>query len=118
MRRMEEYCKAIKERVGAACLDRKDDGTCDPPEGRTCALDLHIPLIVGAVRALESDRIDDYARSVVERVCSQCANQDETGRCHSRDHWECCLDNFLYLVVDAVDEVDRRHEGKQVSTTR
>jgi len=114
MERMEEYLKAIKQHVGRACLDRKDDGTCDPPEGRKCALDLHLPLIVEAIKTVDSEWIADYARTLGDTVCSQCPGQDERARCYIRDHRECCLDNFVYLVVEAIEETDRRHEEGNV----
>lgn len=108
---MEEYHDAIDRRVAAACLDRKDDGTCNPPEGRKCVLELNLPEIVKAVKAVKSDRIDDYAHSIRETVCVDCINQDEHGECYFRDQMQCCLDNFMSLVVDAIDEVDSRYEN-------
>ena len=109
MRKMETYHEALKERVCGVCLDRKDDGSCDLPEGRTCALELHLPVIIRAVQSVQSDRIEDYANAIRETVCFQCPNQDDdTGRCQFRLHMECALDNFAYLVVEAIEEVDRR----------
>lgn len=109
MERMEEYESLIKKRISVACPDRKDDGTCDPPEGRLCALELNLPEIVKAVRAVKSDKIIDYADSIRDIVCEQCINRDEHGECIYQDRMQCCLDNFMVIVVDAIEEVDRRH---------
>jgi len=106
MQKMETYHDALKERVCGICLDRKDDGSCGLPEGRTCALELHLPVIIQAVQSVHSDRIEDYANAIRETVCFQCPNQDETGRCQFRLHMDCALDNFAYLVVNAIEEVD------------
>jgi hypothetical protein len=83
-----------------------DDGSCGLPDDRTCALDLHLPYIVEAVKAIDSNRIQDYAKSIADTVCFQCPNQDEEGNCNFRINWECALDTLAYLVVEAIDEVD------------
>lgn len=108
MQKTETYHQALKEQVCGICLDRKEDGSCNLPTGRTCAIELHLPLTIQAVQSVHSDRIADYANAIREMVCSQCPNQDETGRCQFRRDMDCALDNFAYLVVDAIDEVDSR----------
>ena len=108
---MEGYREALKKRVCGICLDRRDDGSCGLPQGRTCALDLHLPLILRAVETVQSDRIDDYARSIRETVCVQCPNQDTAGRCHFRENWDCALDTFVYVVVEAIEEVKRQEKA-------
>ena len=113
---MEQYREAIEKRVAAACMDRTDDGKCNPPEGRVCALEFDIPAVIQAVRAVRSNRIDEYSDSIRNVVCVHCVNRDEHGECYFRDHMECCLDNFLSLVVDAVEELENK--GTEVSGSK
>jgi len=113
MERMQEYRQAIERRMRAVCPDRRDDGKCVPPEGRRCALELDLPAIVQAIRAVRSNRIDDYARSVRELVCEHCINRAEHADCYYRDRMQCCLDNFMAVVVDAIEEVDGRYASLQ-----
>ena len=116
MERFEEYQEAIKNRLASACLERADDGTCAPPDGRRCALDLNMLEIIKAVKAVKSDYMGDYAEQIRETVCEQCVNQDEHGHCQFRESIECCLDNFMLLVVDAIDDVDARHQEEVEKT--
>lgn len=115
MEHLQEYEELVKERIAAACLDRKDDGTCDPPDGRNCALDFNLPDIVRAVKAVKSDKVVDYGESIEQLVCEQCINREEhsdpPGECYYRDRKECCLDNFMIIVVDAIEEVDARYSA-------
>ena len=108
MERMEAYREALKRRVCHVCLEQKDDGECGLADNRMCALELHLPYIVQAVRSVKSDRITDYAKAIGETVCFNCPNQDEAGRCDFRNNWECALDSFAYPVVEAIEEVDGR----------
>jgi len=109
MERLEEYHEAVKKRLASACLDRLPDGTCAPPEGHTCAMELNLPEIVKAVKMVHSRDMKDYAEQVHELVCEHCINEDEHGYCYYRDAVECCLNNFMLLVVEAIEEVDARH---------
>ena len=109
--RLEEYQEVVGRAVRGACIDRTEDGRCAPPEGRRCALELNLPGIILAVKAVKSDRLDEYADSIRDNVCAHCINQDVHGDCRFRKQLDCCLDNFLSLVVDAIEDVDRRHEA-------
>lgn len=116
MEHWDEYERAIKDAAAAGCLDRDKEGNCAPPEGRTCALELNLRDIVTAVKAVKSQRMDEYAASIRENVCTHCINQDEHGYCLYRDRLDCCLDTFMMLVVDAIEQVDARHEPPQAET--
>ena len=108
MERMEAYREALKRRVCHVCLEQKDDGECGLADNRMCALELHLAYIVQAVQSVKSDRIADYAKAIGETACFNCPNQDEEGRCDFRNNLECALDSFVYLVVEAIEEVDGR----------
>ena len=111
MKDLEAYREPLKKRVCGYCIDRKDDGGCGLEGGRTCAIDLHFPHIVEAVTAVQSDNLEDYARSIAKTVCEQCPNQDDDKQCTFRASFECALDTLTYLVVEAIEEVD---QGKRL----
>ena len=98
------YWEAIQRRVCRTCLDQADDGTCGLT-GRVCALELHLPEIVGALVGVRSDRMDDYVAAVEAQVCSRCSESAASGECRVRDQAECALYALLPLVVEAVEEV-------------
>jgi hypothetical protein len=101
--RYRAYSEAIQRRVCRTCLDQADDGTCGLTR-RVCALERHLPEIVGALVAVHSDRMDDYVAAVEARVCSRCSEQ-ASGECRLRNRAECALYSLLPLVVEAVEEV-------------
>lgn len=96
--------EALKERVCSVCFERNDDGTCGLPPERTCALEAHLPDIIRAVEAVESVDLEPYVESIRTRVCPHCS-QDAEGRCVFRDNFDCSVDNFLYLIVETVEDV-------------
>jgi hypothetical protein len=101
--RYELFRDAIRRRVCSTCLDQRDDGTCGLSH-RTCAIEAHLPGIVEAIGAVHSDKMDDYIAAIEAQVCSQCENGPGTA-CVLRKQGECALDTYLYLVVEAVEEV-------------
>ena len=98
------YRDAILRRICSVCLDQRSDGGCGLAH-RTCALQDHVPSIVNAVLSVRSDRMDDYEDAIKAHVCARCGAEDASGRCRLRDRGECALSTYLYLVVEAVEEV-------------
>jgi hypothetical protein len=104
--RYQAFMEAIRQRVCAVCLDQRDDGACGL-QGRTCAIEKHLPSVVAAVSAIESDRMDEYVQAIEAQVCAGC--EEQAGHaCALRKHGECALDTYLYLVVEAIQEVKAR----------
>ena len=92
------YREAIRRRVCAVCLDGADDGRCGLTGPPACAIDEHLPRLVEAILDVRGQRHDAYAAAVEARVCSHCSHRD--GRC--------TVSVYLPLVVEAVEEVERR----------
>jgi hypothetical protein len=103
--RYQAYMDAIRARVCAVCLDRRDDGSCHLAAGRLCAIEHHLPRLVEAVLAVHSDRMDEYVEAVKSQVCGSCSGRDPHDYCPFRTSAECALWTYLPLVVDAVEEV-------------
>ena len=100
------YMEAIGRRVCSVCLDRRDDGSCGLTH-RTCAIEAHLPDLVEAVTRVESDRMDEYIAAVEAQVCGRCEKKAGLG-CRFQELGECALDTYLYLVVEAIEEVRGR----------
>ena len=108
--RYQTFLMAIQRRVCTVCMDQKDDGSCGL-HGRLCAIEKHLPGVVAAVSAIDSDRMDDYVSALESQVCGQCSEQDASGRCALRERGNCALHTYLSFVVDAIQDV-RRAEGR------
>lgn len=98
------YMEALRAQVCSLCLDQKDDGRCGLRR-RECALEGHLPKVVEAVLAVQSDRMQDYEDAIRALVCADCGEEDAAGQCNVRDKGECALDTYLYLVVAAIEQV-------------
>ena len=105
---MEAYRKAILERLASVCVDRTETSECRHDPGLECAVRVHMNKIVSAVQGVHADRIDEYVDSIRELVCSSCQFVNSDGTCDVRRRVDCCLDRYLVLVVEAVEETARR----------
>jgi len=103
--RYQAYMDAIRRRVCAVGLDKRDDGSCHLAGGRLCAIEAQLPRVVEAVLAVRSTRMDDYVDAVKDQICAGCRGQDQQGQCSLRESGECALWTYLPLLVDAVEEV-------------
>lgn len=101
------YREAIRRHVCTPCLDGRGDGTCGL-SGRTCAIEAHLPTVVGAVLAVDSDHMADYVEAIEGQVCPRCEEREVSGACRVRKSGDCALAAYLSLVVDAVNEVRSR----------
>jgi len=108
--RYRAYREAIRRRVCAVCLDGADDGACALAGPPVCAIEEHLERLVDAILAVRSRHDDAYAAAVEARVCTYCTQRDELGLCRLRRDGRCTVSVYLPLVVEAIDEVERRHE--------
>ncbi len=104
------YREAIRRRVCAVCLDGADDGACALAGPPACAIEEHLGRLVDAILDVRSRHDDAYAAAVEARVCTHCTRRDEIGLCRLRRDGRCTVSVYLPLVVEAVDEVERRRE--------
>jgi hypothetical protein len=107
----EAYRVAIRRRVCAICLDGADDGSCTLAGPAACAIDEHLPRLVDAILDVRG-HADAYAAAVEARVCGACAHRDGLGLCSLRRDGRCTVSVYLPLVIEAIEEVGRRHVGR------
>jgi hypothetical protein len=108
--RYRPYREAIRRRVCAICLDGAENGTCGLSGPIPCGIDEHIPRLVDAILEVRSRQDDAYAAAVEAKVCSRCSQRDGLGLCRLRRDGHCTVSVYLPLVIEAIDEVERRHE--------
>lgn len=102
----------LQERVCAHCIDHAPDGRCRSHDPKGCAILRFLPELVRLTRDIRSPRVDDYLPALRKMVCSHCDNSDDSGACCSvREALECGLFRYLPLVLETVEEWDRRQEG-------
>jgi hypothetical protein len=103
--RRETYMEAIRQKVCSVCLDARDDQSCGLT-GRVCAIEEHLPGVAAAIAATRSTRLDDYLDAIRSEVCRRCRHQDAAGACELRGAADCALETYLYLVVEAIEDVE------------
>jgi hypothetical protein len=99
------YWDAIRRKVCSVCLDQANDGSCGLTR-RTCAIESHLPRLAAVLSAIDSPRMDDYVAAVEAQICSRCPQQDAQGSCDLRNEGACALHTYLFLVVEAVEEIN------------
>ena len=102
------YREALRRRVCAICLDGADNGACALSGPALCAIDEHLPRLVEAILGVRTRQDDAYSAAVEAKVCSHCSHRDGLGLCRLRRDGRCTVSVYLPLVVEAIDEVERR----------
>ena len=103
-----EYEQAVLNRLKSACVDRVEDSECRHDPGLECAVRAHMPKVIAAVQGVHADHLDEYIERIRKEVCTSCRFVNEDGTCDVRQRVDCCLDRYLALVVEAVEETARR----------
>ena len=102
------YRDALRKRICAYCVDRDADGRCGRDAAESCALLVHVDLVVKAVLSVgESAYTKPYLEAIVRNVCPEC-RQDASGVCVLRDAGHCNLDAYLVPILEVVEDVARR----------
>ncbi len=100
----ERICERVEAEISPNCMHRMPSGVCRQPEDFPCPIHGNMAGIIDVVRSVSSDRIDPYVTRLREVVCQNCRMLDESGECKLRDNLDCCLDAFIVLIVQIVEE--------------
>lgn len=94
---------ALMEGVCRFCVDRQEDGPPCIIEGTPCCVFGHIePLTDAVLDSFETD-MRPYLLKVRQKVCNICEHQHADGSCDLREETLCPLNNYLPLVVEAIE---------------
>ncbi|MBM4166162.1 MAG: hypothetical protein FJ218_04480 [Ignavibacteria bacterium] len=104
----QQYWEAVQSKICIKCVDSDGMGNCRLTPVFECALKQHFPLIVTAVNNVHSENIEDYNAELRTIVCTQCKHQSSEGLCQLRNSIDCGLDRYFPLVIEAIEEVNRR----------
>jgi hypothetical protein len=105
-----EYLAEIRKEVCSRCIERPPGGPPCAPLGKQCGIELHLPELIASIRQLHSNSIAPYLERNRKHICEHCA------LLHSST-CPCPMDYLAVLLVDAVEEVDRRHGNKLAKPT-
>ena len=100
-----EYMDEIRKEVCGRCIERPRGGPPCAPLGKRCGVELNLPLIVDAVHAKYSERMELYTENFHEMVCTNCSNRP-TEQC------PCPMEYLLILAVQAIEAVDERQQAQ------
>ncbi len=101
----EEYLAEIRREVCSHCKEKPEGGPPCTPLGKPCGVELYLPELIDAIHEVHDDAIEPYRQSKEKHVCSRCAYL------HS-SFCPCPLDYWFAPIIQAVEAVDKRHEGK------
>jgi len=101
--------KAILERICAACVDQRDDGSCGLDADLECALRLHLPKVLAAVKGASGAQLESYVAPLRDNVCTVC-EQGEPKDCDVRSQLDCPLDRYYGLIVEAIEDYRNEQE--------
>jgi hypothetical protein len=104
----EEFWQALQAKVCVKCLDGDGQGNCRISADRFCAMKTFLPKILDAVDSVYSHSILPYEEQLRLKVCSACTKQTADGRCELRDEVECALDRYFPLIVEVIEETQKR----------
>ncbi|MFQ5799735.1 MAG: hypothetical protein ACE5H0_13725 [Bacteroidota bacterium] len=113
MRTYDEYWLALQKKVFHACVDEKDGaGNVRFSAEDQCLIKRFLPKIVDAVCSVKSDRIDPYIEEIRRQVCTECEYLKSDGTCDLRARAECCLDRYLPLIIEAIEQAEQEKIGR------
>jgi hypothetical protein len=105
-----EYLDEIRRQVCSRCVERPPGGPPCAPLGKACGVEMHLPQLVAAIHAVQSESIGPYLETNRREICATCP------MLHG-EQCPCPMDYLAVLVVDAVETVDRRHNGDAGAAT-
>lgn len=100
----ERILHRVDTEVAPNCMHRLPSAECLKPEGLPCPISTNMDSMIEVVRSISSEQIEPYVDRMRQRICRTCTMEDEFGNCRLRDNADCCLDNFIVLVVNIVEE--------------
>lgn len=106
------YEEAVEKRICLRCDKWRGGGVpCDTPDPGGCALFRYLPELVITYQRVEKPTIQSYMEAVRQNVEMKCHNPDPGKPCRLRDTLDCGLDQYIPLVMEAIDEVTAHLEG-------
>jgi hypothetical protein len=103
---LSEYLAEIREHACSRCPERPFGGPPCMPLGKECGVEMHLPQLIEAIRAEQSDSIVPYLAHNRNEICTQC-------RLLHSSTCPCPMDYLAVLVVEAIEAVDQRRAQRE-----
>ena len=101
-----EYLTEIRTNVCSRCVERPEGGPPCRPLGKMCGVEMHLADLVKSIHQVRSNRIEPYLNHDRQEICEKCAFL------HS-DICPCPMDYLAVLVVEAIENVDKRRTARR-----
>lgn len=102
-----EYLAAIRDYVCTRCVERPPGGPPCLPHGKICGIELHLPELLDSIHRCNSVCIAPYLDENRKSVCECCVHKGS-------DQCPCPMDTLAVLLVEAVEEVDKRFADRDL----
>ena len=96
-----EYLAEIRKHACSRCVERPPGGPPCATLGKECGVEMHLRELIDAIHQVKSGSIEPYLVTNRTQVCGHCT------MLHN-DKCPCPMDHLAVLIVEAVEEVDRR----------
>ena len=101
--------EAIRRYVCERCVDYGQDNMCHSHDPEGCGIFRNLPDLIAISKELHELKLDAYVRAVRDRICFKCKNATGSGEnCEVREHSDCGLDNYLPLVIEALETLEEK----------
>ena len=107
----QEFWQALQSKVCVKCLDGDGNGNCRIGGDAFCALKSYFPAILETINSVYSHSIVPYEEQLRKNVCGTCVKQSVTGQCQLRDEVECALDRYFPMIVEVIEEMQKRPQA-------
>jgi hypothetical protein len=104
----EDYWQALQAKVCVKCLDSDGLGNCRIGDDGFCAMKTYFPKILEVVNSVYSHSIVPYEEQLRQKVCATCTHQNSLGQCTLRDDVECALDRYFPMIVEVIEDTQKR----------
>jgi len=95
---------SLARRVQAVCWDHARPGPFDPDTD--CQIARRAPVLAGLAARAGSETFGGFAGSVEQVICASCEHMGADGRCLRRERGDCCLNRYLPLVYQALEQAE------------
>jgi hypothetical protein len=102
---LDEYLSEIRQYVCSRCVERPPGGPPCAPLGKQCGIEMHLPKLIETIHEVQSPFIEPYLEHNRAHICQGCP------RLHASD-CPCPMDYLAVLLVEAVEAVDARRQGR------
>ncbi|MEX0737351.1 MAG: hypothetical protein WD182_07925 [Bacteroidota bacterium] len=108
---MDAFEEVIRTRVCVRCIERTGIGICGMGKSDECPLNQHMTGIMKAVKSVTTGIPEEYLAALHLEICGQSKEIPATSAI-LEEELMVALDNHLPLIMEAIDETNRRRKQR------